>query len=276
MHKLIFGFVMTAAIAGAGMRKDIEFAKAGDVSLKLDAFVPEGKGPFPTVVLVHGGGWTGGDRWNPFKRIYDPLSQAGFVWFTVDYRLAPKYRYPAAIDDVVAAIKYVEAHAGEYKVDPKRLAISGESAGGHIVAYIGARYGAQLHIAAVVPFYPAIDLDALVEGGDNLNGRARPALGAFLGFTEVNDEARQRMRDASPATYVHPGMPPYLFVHGTKDETVNIHQSQLMCTKMKEAGNTCEVYPVEGAPHWVEHWEGHPEWMGYKQKVPEWLKQTMR
>jgi dipeptidyl aminopeptidase/acylaminoacyl peptidase len=75
-------------------------------------------------------------------------------------------------------------------------------------------------------------------------------------------------------------MPPFLFIHGTKDQLCNFRQSQEMCAKMKQAGSKCEIYAVEGAPHWIGNWEKegetHPEWMGYKQKLPEWLKQAMK
>jgi len=267
--------VTAITLQGAGLQSDIEYAKVDGVSLKMDASIPEGKGPFPTVILVHGGGWQQGDKQTTFKRICEPLSKAGFAWFSVNYRLAPKYRYPAAIDDVVLAIKYVQVHAQQYKVDPQRMAISGESAGGHIVAMIGARYGRELHIAAVVPLYPATDFVALVEGQDKTERAFRP-ITQFVGVTEINDQARKLLCEASPITYVHQGMPPYLFVHGTKDELCNFRQSQAMCEKMKQAGNACEIYAIEGAPHWLERWENHPEWEGYKQKVVEWLKQTMK
>jgi alpha-L-fucosidase 2 len=274
MKRLLVLVFVAAALPGASLRKNIVFAEAGGVSLQMDASIPEGKGPFPTVILVHGGGWQQGDRWSTFKRIFDPLTNAGFAWFTVDYRLAPRFHYPAAIDDVVLAIEYIEAHAGEYKVDPKRIAISGESAGGHIVAYIGGRYASELHIRAVVPFYPATDFLAMAEGPDK-NDRAFRGVMNFVGFPEVDDAARKVLRDASPVAHVHKGMPPFLIVHGTKDELVNPHQTKEFAQLMQAAGNSCEIYWVEGAPHWVEHWEGHPEWLGYKQKVPEWLKQTM-
>ena len=273
--KILFVLFGAAAIAGAALQSDIEFASVDGVSLKMDAWVPDGAGPFPAVILVHGGGWQQGDKQTTFNPIFEPLSKAGFVWFTVNYRLAPKYRYPAAVDDVVSAIRYVEDHAREFKVDPKRIAISGESAGGHIVALIGARYGSQLHIQAVVPFYPATDFDALVEGPDK-NERAYKAVMQFVGATEVNDRTRKLLNDASPVTYVHKGMPPYLIIVGTADQTVGFRQSQELCDKMKQAGAQCEIYALKDAPHWLVRWENHPEWAGYKQKVPDWLKQQMK
>jgi alpha-L-fucosidase 2 len=279
MRLILFVLLVAGWACAAGLQSDIEYGKAGDVSLKLDAWIPEGRGPFPAVILVHGGGWNHGDKADNFRWVFEPLSKAGFAWFSVNYRLAPKYIYPAAIDDVLLSVKWLEAHAAEYHVDPKRIALSGESAGGHIVAYIAARYGRDLKIAAVVPFYPAIDFDELVEGQDKTQLAYRGVL-QFVGAKEPTDEARKIMAEASPITWVRPGMPPFLFIHGTQDQLCNFHQSVEMCTKMKAAGNQCEIYAVEGAPHWIGNWEKerdtHPEWMGYKQKLPEWLKKTMK
>ena len=250
-----------------GVKAEIEYGKAEGVSLRMDAWVPEGAGPFPAVLVVHGGGWSAGDKQFNFKLLFEPLSKAGFAWFTVDYRLAPQYPYPAAIDDVVKAIKYVQAHAKEYRIDPKRIAITGESAGGHIVAYIGARYGEELKLAGVIPFYPPTDFVALAEGTDKTPNAFR-AVSQFVGVGDL--------RDASATTWVKKGMPPFLFVHGTEDPTVPIHQSELMCDLITKAGSACELYSVPGAPHWIGGWERNPEWRGYKEKVPEWLRKVMR
>ncbi len=269
-------WVLAAAVAsGAPLQTDIEFARPDGVSLKMDAWIPDGRGPHPVVVLVHGGGWQSGDKAFNFKQIFEPLGQAGFAWFSVNYRLAPKYVYPAAIDDVVLAIRFIRAHAAEYKVDVRRLALSGESAGGHIVALIGARYGRELGVAAVVPFYPATDFPALLEGADRA-GNAYRGVTQFVGATPDGDEGRRRLSEASPINYVHKNMPPYLFVHGTADQLVNISQSRSMCDKMKRAGAACEVHALEGAPHWLARWENHPEWEAYKRKVTEWLRQVMK
>jgi len=279
MKLLLLPVVMAAALCAAGLQSDIEYGRAGEVSLKLDAWVPEGKGPFPAVILVHGGGWNHGDKADNFRWVFEPLSNAGFAWFSVNYRLAPKYLYPAAIDDVVQSIKYVQAHAARYHVDGRRIALSGESAGGHIVAYIAARYGRELPIAAVAPFYPATDFEALVEGPDKTPNAYRGVL-QFVGFTEPGDAARKVMREASPLTWVRQGMPPFLFIHGTADQLCNFRQSQKMCEAIKKVGSSCEIYSVEGAPHWIGNWEkqagAHPEWLTYKQKLQEWLRQIMK
>src|SRR5579883_126120 len=141
MFRSAFLYLLVCGVAAAaGVQSDIEYGKAGGVSLLMDASIPDGPGPFPTVIVVHGGGWQNGDKQKNCAPLFEPLSKAGFAWFSVNYRLAPQYRYPAAVDDVVAAIRFIEAHAKEYKVDRKRVAITGESAGGHLVSLIGARY----------------------------------------------------------------------------------------------------------------------------------------
>jgi alpha-L-fucosidase 2 len=247
----------------ADLRKDIVYARPDGVPLKMDVSIPDGKGPFPTVILVHGGGWRNGDKQKYITPLFQPLTEAGFAWFSIDYRLAPQYHYPAAVDDVVSAIRFIEAHARDYKANPHRIAIVGESAGGHLVALVGARYGKQLHLAAVVPFYPVTDMTRRLAD-DN-------AIPVFLG-----DSSAALAQEASPVTYVTQGLPPFLFIHGTGDKTVPFEQSVEMCDKLKEAGDACELYPVEGAPHGVAGWENHPEWQPYKQKFTAWLKEKLK
>ena len=97
----------------------VEYSRPDGVSVLLDAHVPEGKGPFPAVILVHGGGWTQGDRTAKFiQPLFKVLDQTGFAWFTIDYRLAPQYAYPAAADDVETAVAVHDRPAG----GPGRLA----------------------------------------------------------------------------------------------------------------------------------------------------------
>ena len=97
MKRLLILIVLSLPAFAAAVQSDIEYGKAGDVSLKLDAWIPDGKGPFPAVILVHGGGWNHGDKADNFRWVFEPLSKAGFAWFSINYRLAPKYTYPACL-----------------------------------------------------------------------------------------------------------------------------------------------------------------------------------
>lgn len=272
MNKHLLVLLLTAAAAWAGEWKtDIEYRRVDGVALKLDAWVPDGPGPFPTVIVVHGGGWEAGDKGTYVQPLFEPLKQSGMAWFTIDYRLAPQHPFPACTDDTFAAVEWVKAHAKEYKVDPRRIALMGESAGGHIVAYVGARGLGKRSVAAVVDFYGVHDL---------LRREKQRGLGKnmkqLLHIETLDAAAEKKLTEASPLTYVHGGMPPFLFIHGTKDAAVPYEQSPIMCDAMKAAGARCEVYPVDGAPHGIGGWEKNPVWQGYKVKMIEWLKATLR
>ncbi|MCC6363570.1 MAG: alpha/beta hydrolase [Bryobacterales bacterium] len=268
--------VLSAALCAASLFgadfHDVEFAKPGGVPLTLDAHVPDGKGPFATVIIVHGGGWVNGNKRAYVTPLFQPLTDAGFAWFTINYRLAPQYQYPAAVDDVKAAVRWVKDHAGQYKVDRKRIALMGESAGGHLVALVGAQNEPSSRVAAVVDFYGPHDL--LKSTSDR--GSVRPGVTKFLGVDKLDEAGIARLREASPITYVRKGLPPFLFIHGTKDAAVPYEQSPLMCEALKKAGDRCEVFPVDGAPHGVGPWEKNPEFQGYKKKMVGWLQATLR
>ncbi|HLQ44638.1 MAG TPA: alpha/beta hydrolase fold domain-containing protein [Planctomycetaceae bacterium] len=248
---------------------DIEFAKAGDVSLTLDAFMPDGAGPFPTCILVHGGGFTKGDKQSYIKPLFEPLSKAGFTWFTINYRLAPQHRWPACAEDVETAIRWVKSHAKNFKVDVARIALIGESAGGHLVSYVGVRTKDDTRVAAVVPFYAPHDLEFQV--------RHRNALGesmtALLDLTELNDDAWKRLREVSAISYVHKGMTPYLLIHGNKDQTVPYEQSLRFQKQMQEMGNQCDLITIPDGTHGMGGWDKLNS--DYKDELIAWLKTTL-
>jgi len=146
-----------------GVKEDIEFASPGGISLKLDAFIPDGPGPFPACILVHGGGWKNGNKRVYITPLFEPLAKSGFAWFAINYRLAPEHRWPACADDVKAGIKWVKAHAAEYKIDPNRIALIGESAGAQLAAFVAAQNDADTRVAAVVPFYCPADFELIAR-----------------------------------------------------------------------------------------------------------------
>lgn len=263
-------WLLLSTTAFAGVQTDIEFARPGGTSLTLDAFVPEGKGPFPTCILVHGGGFTKGTKTSFIKPLFDPLSEAGFTWFTINYRLAPTNRFPACIEDTEAAIRWVKAHAREYKVDVKRIAIIGESAGGHIVSFVGARAKGDTSVAAVVPFYAPHDLEFQV--------RHRNALGtsmeALLGLMKLDDHAWKALREASSTTYMHNGMPPYLLIHGTKDEQVPYEQSVRFQKQMQAIGNQCDLITIPDGVHGMGGWDKLGS--DYRKQLIAWLRKTLK
>ncbi len=118
---LLIAASVTSCLQAAEFRQDIEYASVEGESLKLDVSIPDGDGPFPVAILIHGGGWGGGDKSVVYVPPTEPFTEAKFVWFSIDYRLAPKHHWPACIDDVRTAIRWVKEHAAEFKGDPNRI-----------------------------------------------------------------------------------------------------------------------------------------------------------
>src|SRR5271154_3548131 len=153
-----------ASLAGAAMdQKGVEFAKPDVHPLLLDLHVPDGPGPFPAAILVHGGGFDQGSRSTNVRPLFSVLADAGYAWFSIDYRLAPSAHFPEAIADVSTAIRWVKSHAARYKVDVSKLALIGESAGGLLVNYAGTHETPETRVAAVVDFYGPVDYAQLAE-----------------------------------------------------------------------------------------------------------------
>jgi pectinesterase len=249
-----------------GIRKDLEYSRAGGESLRLDACVPDGKGPFPAVILVHGGGWTGGDKTTGVDPLFAPFSHAGLGWFSINYRHAPKFRYPASVEDVEAAIRWVKGHALEFNVDPKRLALLGESAGGQLVVMAVVRARDHTSVAAAVPFYAPVDLVSDTERRGGLSLSLRDLFGRSYEFDET---AAQLLREASPINFVHAGLPPFLLVHGTADMSVPYNQSVQLQAKLRAAGVSCDLITIDDGVHGMARWEAIDS--TYKDRVTKWI-----
>lgn len=263
----------TTITVQAELRKDIEFAKPNGVSLTLDASVPAGKGPFPTVIIVHGGGFTRGDKQTFVPPLFEPLTKAGFAWFTINYRLHPQAQFPSNLEDVEAAIRWVKAHAQEYKVDLKRLVLMGESAGSALVSYAGVRAKADTRVAAVVPFYGVHDWALRLQ--QEREGKVGPSVWreAFNIPKDDDPKLQQRLREVSATTFIKKGLPPFLLIHGTADKQVNYQQSVEFQKKLRAAGNLCDLITVEGAEHGMGIITKYPD---TQIKMIAWLKQTLK
>lgn len=268
---LIAFFVgLIAPAARADLKTDVEYGEAAGEKLLLDAFTPEGRGPFPVCLLVHGGGWVQGDKHNNFRTLLNPLGEAGFAWFSINYRLAPKHRYPACVEDVETAIRWVKANATDYRIDPKRIALIGESAGGHLVSLAAVRAQADTLVAAVVAFYAPNDLE--LQARNNLRTPAWAT--ALFGITTMDDAASKVIREASPSTHLVAGLPPFLLVHGNEDTRVAVEQSRQFQAKLRAVGTPCGLLLVPGVGHGMVTWEkAHTN---YKTQLIEWLRKTMR
>jgi acetyl esterase len=264
---------VAAAGANVEVRRDVEYARIGETRLALDAGLPQTPGLHPGVIVVHGGGWVRGDRALDVAPLLEPLADAGFAWFSISYRLMNDIaQFGAGVEDVQSAIRFVKAHAAEYRVDPNRVALVGESAGGQLAAMAAVTEDPATRVKAVVALYAPTDLPAIAKTSkqipqwirDNLQGSPFEAI------------ILARLKQLSPIEYVRRDMPPFLLIHGTADTLVPFEQSRAMCDRMKAAGASCELYPVEGAGHGVRWWESSAALSkGYKREMVKWLKERL-
>ncbi|HEY3458397.1 MAG TPA: alpha/beta hydrolase [Bryobacteraceae bacterium] len=275
-----------AALAAAPIdQKDVEYARPNGKPVLLDLHIPDGPGAFAAAILVHGGGYDEGSKSTYVRPLFEPLEQSGFAWFSIDYRLAPAVQFPQAISDVYSAIRWVRSNAGKYHVDPSKIALIGESAGGLYVNYVGTHDRRGAKVAAVVDFYGPVDYAKLAsERRDHperfnmasINRHAAHGGGIhFFGVDQLDEAGLAKLRSLAPIAAVHKGMPPFLCIHGTKDDQVSYEQSTSFCEAMHRVGASCELITIEGGKHGMSNWRA-PEMQHWKPEMIDWLQKTLQ
>jgi pectinesterase len=254
----------------APTKYDIQYGEANGQKLFLDAHAPTGAGKFPVVLIVHGGGWMAGDKLTDIVPVFAPFA-TNFTWFTINYRLAPTNRWPACYEDVQTAIRWVKAHAAEYKGDPNRIALLGYSAGGHLVTLAGTCEEGDTRVQAVAAFAPPTDLVA----DNERRGGLTPSMRGLFNFegTNITDAARVVLKKNSPLTYVQPGLPPFLLINGSADKTVPLAQTEAFAKALKAAGNDCTVIAIPEGQHRINDWKKFtPDWQA---QLVKWLEEKL-
>ena len=231
---------------------NVSYGAAGGENLLLDVYRAATPGPHPAVALIHGGGWAGGDK-SGFAWAGTTLARAGFVCFSIDYRLAPKFTYPVQLQDVCRALRWIRAHAKDYDVDPARLGALGDSAGGHLSLMLGVikpdaykvpddpNRDQSCRVQCVVDIYGPSDMTP------QLMPEAAPIIQGFIGAPF--QDAPNTWLDASPITHVAKGAAPTIFLHGDADTLVPLEQSRLMEAALDKVGVTTEMVVVHNGGH---------------------------
>lgn len=228
------------------VREKIVYSTVADRELLLDALVPRGDGLHPAVLVVHGGAWRSGDR-KQLRGYANALAKRGFVCFAIDYRLAPKDKFPAQIDDCREAVKWIRANSAAYNVDPSKLGAIGYSAGGHLVCLLGTTGEAPSEKNGHVD----TRIQAVAAGGAPTDFRAFPDDGKWAEYWMGGDLKTQpkRFRDASATAFVDKDDPPVFFFNGTDDKLVPIEWSKSCHEALKTCGVKTEMHSIEGAGH---------------------------
>ena len=282
-----FLIVISAALLPGAIlnQKDVTYANRNGTPLLLDVHVPDGPGPLPAAILVHGGGFDGGSKSTNVKPLFQPLTDSGFVWFSIDYRLAPAAKFPDALADLNDAIAWVKANAAKYRVDASKIVLIGESAGGFLVNYVGTHGAEDAGIAAVVDFYGPSDYGKLAQSRRahpelfdmaTINRHAANGGGIhFFGVEELNAEGLAKLHTVAPIAAVHKGMPPFLCIHGTKDDQVLYQQSTEFCDAIRAVGSGCRLITIEGGGHGMSRWVD-PNMQHWKPEMIAWLQKTLK
>lgn len=234
---------------------NVEYANPDGQNLQLDLARPkEGDGPFPAIVCIHGGGFRAGAR-QGYDGLCLRLAEHGYVAITVSYRLAPKYRFPAAVHDVKAAVRWLRANARKYKIDPEHIGATGGSAGGHLAQFLavtadvkqfegdGGNADQSSRVACVVNYYGPSDFTK--SYGKSVD--ATEVLPLWLGGN-LEKERHQHIL-ASPLSWVTPHAAPTLCIHGTEDKYVAHEQAVWLIDKLKAADVEAELLTLQGAGH---------------------------
>ncbi len=282
MHKTLALLLACAtwiplSIHAAELKRDIEYGRAGAERLLLDASIPDGDGLHPIAILVHGGGWSRGDKSGldePSKGAditpwFAPLTAANFTWFSINYRLAPAHRWPAGFEDLQTAIRWVKAHAADYKGDARRIALFGHSSGGHFVCLAGTLADESTRVQAVVGFAAVTDL---VADSERRGGLSPSLQQLFNRPKELTADTRELLRAYSPISQIHadPALPAFLLLHGDADKTVPLQQSLEFQKRLRAVGATCDLIVIPGAPHGLLAWsQFSPD---YDQRLVAWLQ----
>lgn len=245
---LIVAVLFGAALHAAEMKKDVVYAKRGDRELKLDIALPNNDSKMrPAVIFIHGGGWRQGSRQRYHRQMSNFTDRMGIVTATVEYRLTDVASWPAQLDDVRDAHQWLVEHAGEYRIDPERIAATGNSAGGHLSLMLGLLPKEQneaKRLRAVANFYGPTDLTKIEQ--------FEPVREVLEALVDGNlDEKSEPLKHASPVTYIDRTDTPILTFHGTKDPIVPFAQAKILHQALDEHQIPNLLWPMEGVEHTV-------------------------
>ncbi|WP_184718560.1 alpha/beta hydrolase [Caulobacter sp.] len=236
--------------------EDVEYLRRGAEVLRLDIYRPSAAGPRPAVLILHGGGWESGTR-QMERGLAKALAARGFIAIPVSYRLGASGRFPGAVHDVKAAVRWVRANAKRFDIDPDFIAIAGGSAGGHLAALVGASNGvASLEDGAAFDAKASavqamVDIDGAASFPDAAliaqEQKRQGATSRFLGGNYV--QRRETWFAASPLTYVSPASAPSLFF-ATNGKSPILPGRVEMAARLQALGLAAEVQDLPaGTPH---------------------------
>jgi acetyl esterase len=267
------------AFAGAKSEDGIVYGEAGGEKLTMDYYPPAGPAPHPIAIIIHGGGFVGGTSKNNSEAYCaDFLAPAGYAVFSINYRLAPKFPYPAMVEDVQRAIRYIRHNAKKWNADPKRIALVGGSAGGYLSNMVGLLNAQGIAGAKDPVDRTSARVQAVVTlfGPSDLRGKEpSEGLKKLLGPLIEKKGVETALAEVSPVTHMSEGAPPFLLIHGDKDEAVPLVQSTHLQAALKANGLRCDLIIIPNGPHATGRWHKIPGVPDWEKQMTEWLNTAL-
>jgi acetyl esterase len=236
--------------------RQVAYVTGGTPDQVMDVYIPQGKGPFPGVIMIHGGGWSGGTTLD-FRKESAYFAGKGFVAFAIDYRKAPVFHFPAQVEDAQSAVRYVREHADEFKVEPEHLGALGGSAGGQLAALLGVDgegpRNVDDRVNVVVSWSGPMDFTQLPTATRETSPDGRVGRGPvrkYLGCSVLR--CPETYVEASPVTHVDSTDAPMFLANGTQ-ESVALQQPESMVAALRSNGVDTKLVEIPGQFHSVAY-----------------------
>jgi acetyl esterase/lipase len=301
MRTLLAAVVLTVSVTGADaaeprVERNVVYGMYSGLALLMDVHrpaAPNGRG----IVIIPGSGFHTAqcydaasikDGTSAVFASVPPLLEAGFTLFVVNHRAAPRFRYPAAVEDAQPAARFIRFHATDYGVAPEYLGALGSSSGGYLAAMLGVLDGAGNADDTDPVNRVSARVQAVVTNAANSalaeDFAGNPSVVSFMGLVPPAAQAGARddpvvaaaYREASPVTHASRAAAPLLLIHGDADSTVPFHQAEIMLAAMQRADGTVELIRLAGGEHRFPLDIGaHPEWPNIFVRTVQWFERHL-
>ena len=291
LSRVILSAILAFGLLGCGISqktvskhwKAVEYANESP-SQNLDIFLPKtGEPPYPIIFHIHGGGFMAGNKYGGANAIAQPALLNGYAFVTIDYRLSGEALFPAAVNDSLAAVRFLKANAEAYNIDANRITVWGSSAGGNLAAMVATKGSAKdkTDVQAAVNWFGPIEFDAMDAQFEQLG--LKPKIGKtssdsspesrYLGVTVGSDAAAALVTEANPATYIDPSDPPMYIQHGSADTNIPYLQSKNFADQLAAAiGDDKVIFELlDGAGHGGQAFENAEN----MEKIFAWLRKHL-
>lgn len=261
--------------------RDVTYCTMNNLPQKMDVYYPSSGGPWSVLMYVHGGSWIEGDKAE--GEGWKHLNDSGFLVVSVNYRLGDyQIKFPAMIEDIKCAVRYLRAHSKKYNIDSDRIAAVGASAGGHLVSLLGtADESAGWDVGEYLDQSSEVQAVIVLSGISDFTTNIPSGLNSsiYYAFGKLANKNTPENVAVSPITYITPGDPPFLIFHGDRDGVVPVEQARTLHSKLSETGVPSTLVIVEGGDHGLRKPNGgdaSPTGAEINQVIVEFLEENLK